>query len=58
MSGTTTAVVSSYRGSDKLVLGIVFAVITFSLCAQTTLNIASTMRADLRISISVSIAEE
>ena len=50
----------SYRGSDKLILGIVLAVITFWLFAQTTLNIASTMRADLRISeslnnISVSI---
>jgi MFS transporter, DHA2 family, multidrug resistance protein len=60
MSGTTTATAISYRGSDKLILGIVLAVITFWLFAQTTLNIASTMRADLRISeslnnISVSI---
>jgi MFS transporter, DHA2 family, multidrug resistance protein len=51
---------SSYQGSNKLILGIVLAVITFWLFAQTTLNIASTMRADLRISeslnnISVSI---
>ena len=50
----------SYQGSDKLVFGIVLAVVTFWLFAQTTLNIASTMRADLRISeslnnISVSI---
>ena len=47
-------------GSDKLLFGIVLAVVTFWLFAQTTLNIASTMRADLRISeslnnISVSI---
>ena len=59
MSGKTAAA-TSYRGSDKLVLGIVLAVVTFWLFAQTTLNIASTMRADLRISeslnnISVSI---
>jgi DHA2 family multidrug resistance protein-like MFS transporter len=51
---------TSYQGSDKLVFGIVLAVVTFWLFAQTTLNIASTMRADLRISeslnnISVSI---
>lgn len=50
----------SYQGSDKLIFGIVLAVVTFWLFAQTTLNIASTMRADLRISeslnnISVSI---
>jgi MFS transporter, DHA2 family, multidrug resistance protein len=50
----------SYEGSDRFVFGIVLAVVTFWLFAQTTLNIASTMRADLRISeslnnISVSI---
>jgi DHA2 family multidrug resistance protein-like MFS transporter len=58
-TGATSRTVS-YEGSDKLVFGIVLAVITFWLFAQTTLNIASTMRADLRISeslnnISVSI---
>ena len=57
----TSCSATSYRGSDKLLLGIVLAVVTFWLFAQTTLNIASTMRADLRISeslnnISVSIA--
>jgi DHA2 family multidrug resistance protein-like MFS transporter len=50
----------AYQGSNKLIFGIVLAVVTFWLFAQTTLNIASTMRADLRISeslnnISVSI---
>lgn len=60
MGTNRTAAANSYRGSDKLILGIVLAVITFWLFAQTTLNIASTMRADLRISeslnnISVSI---
>ena len=60
MSRKPSAAASSYRGSDKLILGIVLAVVTFWLFAQTTLNIASTMRADLRISdslnnISVSI---
>lgn len=36
----------AYRGSDKLVLGIVVAVVNFCLFALTTLNIASTMRAE------------
>lgn len=53
MSGTTTVSATSYRGSDKFILGIVLAVITFWLFAQTTLNIASTMRVDLRISESL-----
>ena len=44
---------TSYRGSDKLILGIVLAVITFWLFAQTTLNIAPTMRDELRISESL-----
>src|SRR6188472_510668 len=61
MNRNAAAAATSYRGSDKLLLGIVLAVVTFWLFAQTTLNIASTMRADLRISeslnnISVSIA--
>jgi MFS transporter, DHA2 family, multidrug resistance protein len=56
----TSSSARSYQGSDKLIFGIVLAVVTFWLFAQTTLNIASTMRADLRISeslnnISVSI---
>jgi DHA2 family multidrug resistance protein-like MFS transporter len=38
-----------YRGDDKLVLGIVLAVVTFWLFAQTTLNIAPAMRDDLGI---------
>src|SRR5581483_3112669 len=61
MNRDPTAAATSCRGSDKLLLGIVLAVVTFWLFAQTTLNVASTMRADLRISeslnnISVSIA--
>jgi DHA2 family multidrug resistance protein-like MFS transporter len=60
MNHNTTGAANSYCGSDKLIFGIVLAVVTFWLFAQTTLNIASTMRADLRISeslnnISVSI---
>lgn len=38
-----------YKGNDKLLLGIVLGVITFWLFAQTTLNVAPTMRADLGI---------
>lgn len=43
----------SYRGTSRLLVGIVFAVITFWLFAQTTLNIAPAMRADLQISESM-----
>ena len=38
-----------YQGNDKLLLGIVLGVITFCLFAQTTLNIAPTMQAELGI---------
>jgi DHA2 family multidrug resistance protein-like MFS transporter len=38
-----------YRGDNKLILGIVLAVVTFWLFAQTTLNVAPAMRDDLRI---------
>ncbi len=39
----------AYQGDDKLLLGIVLAVVTFWLFAQTTLNVAPDMRADLGI---------
>ena len=38
-----------YQGNDRLLLGIVLGVITFWLFAQTTLNIAPTMQAELGI---------
>lgn len=38
-----------YKGDDKLLLGIVLSVVTFWLFAQTTLNVAPAMRADLGI---------
>ena len=40
----------SFQGSDKLIFGILLGVVTFRLFAQTTFNIASRMRVDLRIS--------
>ena len=43
-----------YRGDNKLILGIVLAVVTFRLFAQTTLNVAPAMRRDLRIAENVS----
>ncbi|MGA9212416.1 MFS transporter [Kaistella sp.] len=49
-SNQTKTVASNYRGTDKLIVGIGLAVITFWLFAQTTLNIAPTMSADLKIS--------
>jgi DHA2 family multidrug resistance protein-like MFS transporter len=44
----------SSRGKNRLVVGIVLAVVTFWLFAQTTLNVASTIRDDLQISDSLS----
>ena len=44
----------SSRGKNRLVLGIVLAVVTFWLFAQTTLNVAPTIRDDLQISDSLS----
>jgi MFS transporter, DHA2 family, multidrug resistance protein len=43
-----------YQGDDRLLAGIVLAVVTFWLFAQTTLNVAPAMRSDLRIAESVS----
>ena len=49
VSTTAAAVPDEYRGTDKLILGIVLAV-NFWLFAQTTLNVAPAMRDELRIS--------
>ncbi len=43
-----------YQGNDKLLFGMVLGVITFWLFAQTTLNIAPTMREDLGIDVNTS----
>ncbi len=43
-----------YQGNDRLLLGMVLGVITFWLFAQTTLNIAPTMRTDLGINVNTS----
>ncbi|WP_243316269.1 MFS transporter [Geothrix paludis] len=48
-NGTAKAA-GGYRGTDRLILGIVLAVVTFWLFAQTTLNVAPAMRTELRIS--------
>ena len=44
----------TYEGTNRLILGIVLAVVTFWLFAQTTLNVAPTMRDDLHITNSES----
>lgn len=44
----------AYQGTNRLILGIVLAVVTFWLFAQTTLNVAPTMRDDLHITNSES----
>jgi DHA2 family multidrug resistance protein-like MFS transporter len=50
MTSTTAAAgPDAYRGTDKLIFGIVLAVTTFGLFAQTMLNVAPTMRDELRI---------
>ena len=47
------AVNGQISGTDRLLYGIIFGVLAFWLFAQTTLNIAPTMAADLRIDTSV-----
>ena len=42
-----------YRGDDKLLFGIILGVLAFWLFAQTTLNIAPAMAADLGIETNV-----
>ena len=44
---------SDYRGDDKLLFGIILGVLAFWLFAQTTLNIAPAMAADLNIATNV-----
>jgi DHA2 family multidrug resistance protein-like MFS transporter len=44
---------TTYQGTDKLIVGVVLAVVTFWLFAQTTLNVAPTMRNELQISDSL-----
>ena len=43
----------TYRGTNRLILGIVLAVVNFWLFAQTTLNVAPAMRDDLQITDSL-----
>jgi DHA2 family multidrug resistance protein-like MFS transporter len=53
-SGQSLTAAPAYEGNNRLILGIVLAVVTFWLFAQTTLNIAPTMRDDLHITNSES----
>ena len=50
--GRTSAQTAPYKGTNKLLLGIVLGVLTFWLFAQTTLNINSVMSAELGIDAS------
>ncbi|WP_168787420.1 MFS transporter [Paraburkholderia aromaticivorans] len=45
---------TSHQGTDKLIFGIVLAVVTFWLFAQTTLNVAPAMASDLGVTTNVS----
>ena len=42
-----------FRGSDKLLFGIIFGVLAFWLFAQTTLNISPAIAADLEVETSL-----
>ena len=53
MATTTADITRTQPSANRLILGMVLAVITFWLFAQTTLNVAPAMRDDLRISESV-----
>ncbi len=53
MASTMDAAVNSQPSANRLILGIVLSVVTFWLFAQTTLNIAPTMREELGISETV-----
>ena len=44
---------TSYVGNDRLLFGMILGVLAFWLFAQTTLNIAPTMAADLKLQMSV-----
>ncbi len=52
-SATGTVTAHKIQGVNRLIVGIVLAVITFWLFAQTTLNVAPTMREELGISESL-----
>src|ERR1044071_3837589 len=52
-STTAAATVHTHRSANRHLVGIVLSVITFWLFAQTTLNVAPTMREELRISESL-----
>lgn len=43
---------STYKGSNKMIIGIVFGVITFWLFAQAMVNIVQPVQEDLGISLS------
>ena len=52
-STTTAAALHSQSSANRLILGMVLAVVTFWLFAQTTLNVAPAMREELGISESL-----
>jgi DHA2 family multidrug resistance protein-like MFS transporter len=54
MNASSRVTTAHYHGDNTLILGIVLAVITFWLFAQTTLNVAPAMRRDLQIAGNVS----
>lgn len=49
-TSTAAAATHTQPSANRLIFGMVLAVVTFWLFAQTTLNVAPAMRADLGIS--------
>lgn len=49
----TAQATKQYKGTNKLIVGIVFGVITYWLFAQSMVNVVPTVQADLGISLSV-----
>src|SRR5690349_231241 len=53
VAASTTETNGRYVGNDRLLFGMILGVLAFWLFAQTTLNIAPTMAADLKIQMPV-----
>ena len=50
---TPHAVAAPFKGNDRLLFGMIFGVLAFWLFAQTTLNIAPVMAAELGVETSI-----
>src|SRR5690606_33065922 len=53
MKTSSNHAAQSFKGNDRLLYGIIFGVLAFWLFAQTTLNIAPVMAADLGVETNI-----